>query len=165
MKDTLICPKCGEKILIYKNPLPTVDVILYNYKKEVLLIERKNPPFGFALPGGFVDVGETVEEAAKREIKEETGLDIEIDMVFGIYSSPHRDPRYHTITTVFIAKLPENQSPLAGDDAKKCTVFPLHNLPHMAFDHKEILEDFLNSFDMLEPNSVSPGKSIFLRNL
>lgn len=123
MKDVLKCPRCGESIEIYKNPLPTVDVIIYTLKKEVLLIKRKNPPYGYALPGGFVDVGESLEEAALREILEETGLKIEIDSVFGVYSSPDRDPRNHTITTVFVARMPDGQIPRAGDDAKEYGFF------------------------------------------
>ncbi|GAB6162546.1 ADP-ribose pyrophosphatase [Desulfothermus naphthae] len=162
MKDVIICPRCGKNIEVYKNPLPTVDVIIYTDNKEVLLIKRKNPPFGYALPGGFVDVGETLEEAALREIKEETGLEIEIESVFGVYSSPDRDPRNHTITTVFIARFPKGQTPRAGDDAKDLNFYPLNNLPKMAFDHKIILKDFFERFNMLKKNTVSKGKSLFL---
>ena len=162
MKDIIKCPICGGNIEIYKNPLPTVDVIIYTENKDVLLIKRKNPPFGYALPGGFVDVGETLEDAAIREIKEETGLNIEIESVFGVYSSPDRDPRNHTITTVFIARLPKGQSPIAGDDAKDLGFFSLDNLPEMAFDHEIILKDFYARFNILKKNTVSKGRSIFL---
>ncbi len=162
MKQTIKCPRCGEKIKVYKNPIPTVDVILYNEKKEVLLIKRKNPPYGWAIPGGFVDIGESLEKAAQREIQEEVGLRISVKMVFGVYSSPNRDPRQHTITTVFACKLPVDQTPVAGDDAKEFRLFPLNNLPKMAFDHREILTDFLDRFDHLKQNTTTPGRSIFI---
>lgn len=162
MKTKIICPHCHGNIEVYKNPLPTVDVILYNHNKEVLLIKRKNPPYGWAIPGGFVDVGETVEYAAKRELYEEVGLTVDLQGIFGVYSAPDRDPRQHTITTVFYAKLPTNKIPKAGDDAKECKLFPLTDLPIMAFDHKEILEDFLVRFDKLINNTVKEGRSVFI---
>jgi len=162
MKTIFKCPRCGEKIELYKNPIPTVDVIVYNDKWEVLLIERKNPPYGWAIPGGFVDVGETLEDAAKREILEEVGLKIELDMVFGVYSSPDRDPRQHTITTVFIARLPKAQRPEAGDDAKTFKFFSLNNLPKMAFYHEKILKDFQKRITSLKKNNITSGRSLFI---
>lgn len=123
-----------------RNPIPTVDIII-EYRKGVILIERKNPPLGWALPGGFVDYGETLEDAAIREAKEETGLDISLIRQFHTYSDPKRDPRHHTITTVYIA---EGRGQLkADDDAKKADVFAIETLPqNMAFDHRKILEDY-----------------------
>ncbi len=162
MKTQITCPHCNGIIEIYKNPLPTVDVILYNENKEVLLIKRKNPPYGWAIPGGFVDVGETVEQAARREIEEEVGLKIYLQGIFGVYSSPDRDPRHHTITTVFYAKLPSENPPQAGDDAAECKLFSLTKLPDMAFDHKNILQDFLARFDKLTSNFVKDGRSVFI---
>lgn len=124
----------------YKQPFVTVDIII-EYKDGIVLIKRKNPPEGWALPGGFVDYGESLESAAIREAKEETGLDIELIRQFHTYSAPDRDPRHHTITTVYIAK---GKGLLkSGDDAKKAAVFKKDNLPEViAFDHKDILNDY-----------------------
>lgn len=126
----------------YKNPVPTVDIII-EIDGGVVLIERKNPPHGWAIPGGFVDYGESLEEAAAREAKEETSLDIEIIRQFHTYSNPSRDPRLHTISTVFIAS--GKGTPIACDDAKGIGVFTRANLPRtIAFDHREILEDYFS---------------------
>lgn len=127
----------------YRNPLPTVDTIVEK-DKGIVLINRKNPPFGWALPGGFVNYGESLEEAARRETKEETNLDIKELRQFRAYSSPKRDPRCHTITTVFTAR---SQGKLkARDDAKKIKVFRREELPQdLAFDHWQILEDYFTS--------------------
>lgn len=123
-----------------RNPLPTVDLII-QYKKGVILIKRKNPPFGWALPGGFVDYGESIEAAAIREAREETGLDVELIRQFHTYSDPRRDPRHHTITTVFIARACGRAS--AGDDASALAVFRKDSLPdEIAFDHRDILKDY-----------------------
>jgi len=123
-----------------KYPLPTVDIII-EYKDGIVLIERENPPFGWALPGGFVEYHETLEAAAVREAKEETGLDIDALKQFHTYSAPDRDPRHHTIATVFIARGKGNLC--ASTDAKNATVFQKENLPEsFAFDHKKIIEDF-----------------------
>lgn len=124
----------------YKHPFVTVDVII-EYEGGIVLIKRKNPPEGWALPGGFVDYGETLEGAAVREAKEETGLDIELIRQFHTYSEPDRDPRHHTITTVFIAK---GKGLLrSGDDAKEANVFWKDTLPErIAFDHRRILNDY-----------------------
>ncbi len=126
----------------YKNPLPTVDIII-ELKDKIVLIYRKNPPYGWALPGGFVDYGETLEFAAIREAKEETNLDIEISYLLGCYSDPERDPRFHTITTVFVAK--GKGEPKAKDDAKIVRLFDLKEIPweELAFDHAKILKDYL----------------------
>ena len=128
----------------YKNPLPAVDLIIEIEGQGVVLIERLNPPPGWALPGGFVDYGESLEQAAVREAKEETCLDVELLGQLHTYSDPDRDPRMHCISTVFVARA--TGTPKAEDDAKACAVYPIDQLPEsMAFDHREILEDYLNS--------------------
>lgn len=127
-----------------RTPLLTVDIII-RYQGGIVLIERKNPPPGWALPGGFVDVGESLEEAAIREAKEETSLDITLVGQFHAYSKPNRDPRFHTATMVFIA---DGTGTLKGrDDARKAEVFTENSLPsHIAFDHKEIIRDYFSSY-------------------
>jgi 8-oxo-dGTP diphosphatase len=106
-----------------------------------VLIDRKNPPYGWALPGGFVDYGESLEASAVREAKEETSLDIRLVEQFHSYSDPDRDPRHHTVTTVFIAKA--NGTPKSADDAKNIGVFNPKNLPTpIAFDHVKIIRDY-----------------------
>ena len=127
-------------------PFLTVDGIIKIFNPNfsgIVLIKRKNPPLGFALPGGFVDYGERVEEALKREMKEETNLDVKIEKLQGIYSDPNRDPRLHTSSTVFVCQA--NELPKAGDDAKEAFVFKLEEIPwdKLVFDHKKILEDFI----------------------
>ncbi len=126
----------------YRNPVPTVDVIIELAGKGIVLVERKNPPFGWALPGGFVNYGESLEEAAVREAGEETGLQVELLRQFHTYSHPKRDPRLHTITTVYIGRA--QGEPKASDDAKGVGIFPKDSLPSkMAFDHRKILGDYL----------------------
>lgn len=123
-----------------RNPVPTVDIII-EHGGGIVLIKRKNPPPGWALPGGFVDYGESLEAAAAREAKEETGLDIELQRQFHTYSEPGRDPRMHTITTVYLAKA--DGTLRSGDDAKAADVFTGQTLPpDIAFDHRSILEDY-----------------------
>ncbi len=128
----------------YRNPVPTVDIIISireNNESRIVLIKRKNPPFGWALPGGFVDYGESIENAAVREAKEETGLDVRLIRQFHAYSDPSRDPRQHTISIVFIAEA--DGVPVGMDDAAEAELFDLDNLPSpMAFDHGEILKDY-----------------------
>ena len=127
----------------YRNPFPTVDIII-EVESGIVLIERKNPPHGWAIPGGFVDYGETVEAAAVREAKEETGLDVELTVLLGVYSDPSRDPRHHTISTVFVASA--TGQPVADDDAADAGVFTEDTLPDdIAFDHREILADYFNA--------------------
>lgn len=124
----------------HRNPLPTVDIII-ELKDGIVLIERKNPPYGWALPGGFVDYGESLESAAVREAKEEISLDVEIKGQFHSYSDPARDERFHTVTTVFIASA--EGIPKAADDAKHTGVFTKDNLPKpLAFDHGKIISDY-----------------------
>jgi len=125
-----------------RNPIPTVDIII-EYNGGIILIKRKNPPEGWALPGGFVGYGESLESAATREAKEETGLDIELLRQFHTYSDPKRDPRHHTITTVFIAK--SRGRAVAGDDAKEIGIFSKDNLPaQIAFDNRDILNNYFS---------------------
>ncbi|UCG79480.1 MAG: NUDIX hydrolase [Nitrospirota bacterium] len=125
-----------------RNPYPTADVIIQNRKRQILLINRKYPPYGWALPGGFVDYGESLEDAAVREAKEETGLDIKVTRQFHTYSSPDRDERFHTITTVFIAVA--DGEPHAADDASDAAFHDIDDLPdNMAFDHRDIIDDFI----------------------
>jgi len=127
---------------IRPNPVPTVDVIVER-EGGVVLIKRKNPPYGWALPGGFVEYRESLEEAARREIKEETNLQVKELRQFHTYSDPARDPRFHTITTVFIGK--GEGEPKPADDAQELKILKRNTLPSsMAFDHKQILEDYFN---------------------
>lgn len=140
MTAYLTCPECRTKIKKYRNPLPTVDIII-KVENRIVLIERKNEPKGWALPGGFVDHGESLEQAAVREAKEETGLSLNNLRQFHAYSDPTRDPRHHTITQVFIAD--GTGSINAGDDAKRAQCFPLNALPdEICFDHARIIEDY-----------------------
>jgi len=124
----------------YKNPAPTVDIII-ELDGGVVLIERKNEPFGWALPGGFVDYGESLEEAAVREAGEETSLRVRLKCQMHAYSDPSRDPRRHTLSVVFVA---EAQGALqARDDAKNAGVFTEATLPEpLVFDHERILSDY-----------------------
>ncbi|MDL1971158.1 MAG: NUDIX hydrolase [Candidatus Desulfofervidaceae bacterium] len=123
--------------------MPTVDIII-EVEGGIILIKRKNPPYGWAIPGGFVDYGESLEEAAVREAKEETGLDIELIRQLHTYSDPGRDPRQHTITTVYIARA--KGEPQAGDDAAEIGIFSQESLPTpIAFDHAKILADYFAS--------------------
>ncbi|MFH7320288.1 NUDIX domain-containing protein [Desulfurivibrio sp. D14AmB] len=133
------CPRCGERIESRRNPVPTVDIII-EAGTGIVLIERRNPPPGWALPGGFVDYGESLEAAAIREAREETGLKVELIGQFHTYSDPARDTRLHTISTVFIARA--QGEPQAGDDAAAAAIFTADNLPPLAFDHAKILADY-----------------------
>ncbi len=133
------CPHCQTSLELHRNPVPTVDVII-EIDEKIVLIERKNPPFGWALPGGFVDYGESYEKAALREAKEETGLEVTDLKQFHTYSDPGRDPRQHTASTVFIGKA--TGTPQAGDDAGKAELFDEHSLPELVFDHARILSDY-----------------------
>jgi len=131
-----------------KTPYLTTDGIIELYKEDtfkgIVLIERKNEPKGLALPGGFVDIGESVEDALIREMQEEINLDVEIVKLLGIYSDPKRDPRFHTASAVFIAKA--QGEPCAGDDAKEARLYALEEIPMdlLVFDHSQILKDYLS---------------------
>ena len=180
MKDELLCPNCGKVVEKYRNPFPTVDIIIetgsrysdgneessdilgdsvsemdslnrkitssletvkHKNKCGIVLIKRKNPPFGWALPGGFVDYGECLESAAKREAEEETSMKVELLYQLGTYSDPSRDPRHHTISVVFVGRA--TGTPKAADDAVEVGIFDRLSLPdHLAFDHGEILRDY-----------------------
>lgn len=126
----------------YRNPKPTVDAIIELPGDRIVLIRRKNPPLGWALPGGFVDEGESLGHACVREAKEETGLDVTLQEQLFTYSDPARDPRQHTISTVFHTTA--QGEPVGADDAAEARPFPLDALPQpLCFDHQEILSDFL----------------------
>lgn len=126
------------------HPLVAVDLIIEIAGRGIVLIERRNPPHGWALPGGFVDYGESLEQAAVREAKEETCLQVELLGQLHTYSDPARDPRRHCISTVFAARAAGE--PKAADDARNCALFPRDRLPEkLAFDHRKILEDYLKS--------------------
>jgi 8-oxo-dGTP diphosphatase len=123
----------------HSNPAPTVDVVISLPGDRVVLVRRRNPPRGWALPGGFVDQGEPLAVAAAREAREETGLEVELVEQFHAYSDPRRDPRRHTISTVFLARAAGE--PRGGDDAAEARAFPWTALPELVFDHAEILAD------------------------
>lgn len=129
----------------YRNPTPTVDIIIElrdRPHRPIVLIERLNPPLGWAIPGGFVDYGEAVETAARREAAEETGLQVELVEQFYVYSDPSRDPRQHTLSVVFLATAIGEAK--AGDDAKQLKVFEPWQIPtDLCFDHDRILQDYL----------------------
>jgi ADP-ribose pyrophosphatase YjhB (NUDIX family) len=138
----------------YRNPVPTVDIIIEvgggRKPRGIVLVERRNPPPGWALPGGFVDYGETLEAAAVREAREETSLEVELLGQFRAYSDPKRDPRLHTISTVFLARA--KGEPRAGDDAKAVAVVdPRDRGLRLAFDHRGILDDYLESRERRRP--------------
>lgn len=142
-KRTIPCPRCQFPIEVYRNPIPTVDIIIEIESNGIVLIRRKNPPYGWALPGGFLDYGESLEEAALREAKEETNLDVILLKQFHTYSNPNRDPRHHSISTVYIAKGKGELK--AKDDAAEIGVFTESNLPNeIVFDHRSILDDYFN---------------------
>ena len=136
-------------------PLLTVDaVILYNNKKDIVLIKRKNPPFknGYALPGGFVDVGETVEDACIREALEETNIKVKIIKLIGVFSDPKRDPRGHTVSVAFLCEpRTKKEKPKAQDDAAALEIVPISKLTSLklSFDHMEIIKSsrILNKLD------------------
>ncbi|WP_421659194.1 NUDIX domain-containing protein [Leptothermofonsia sp. ETS-13] len=132
--------------MTYRNPVPTVDIIIElidRPNRPIVLIERLNPPYGWAIPGGFVDYGETIETTARREAQEETGLKVNLVEQFHVYSDPNRDPRQHTIGIVFLANA--HGEPQAGDDARHLGVFEVTAIPaNLCFDHNKILQDYLN---------------------
>lgn len=130
--------------MTYRNPVPTVDIIIAMIDRPhrpIILIERRNEPFGWAIPGGFVDYGESVEAAARREAQEEVGLQVKLIEQFQVYSDPSRDPRKHTLSVVFLAEAAGE--PQAADDAKNLGVFESWQTPvELCFDHDQILRDY-----------------------
>lgn len=128
-----------------QTPNLAADIIIElidHAERPIVLIERKYSPFGWAIPGGFVDIGEAVEHAAVREAREETSLDVTLTALLGCYSSPERDPRGHTVSLVYVATA--RGQPVAQDDAKNLQIFPLGKFPErLAFDHAQILRDYL----------------------
>lgn len=123
-----------------KHPIPTVDLII-RVGGGIVLVRRRFPPLGWALPGGFVDAGESLETAAEREALEETGLAVRLGRQFHTYSDPARDPRRHTLSTVFLADA--EGEPRGGDDAAEARIFPPGELPPLVFDHARIIADYL----------------------
>jgi 8-oxo-dGTP diphosphatase len=144
-------------------PAVSVDVVielLDHPGRRVVLIERANAPFGWALPGGFVDVGETFEAAARREMREETGLVVRLTALLGCYSAPSRDPRGHTVSVVFVGEA--NGDPVGGDDAARARAFDPEAPPALAFDHGEILADYVALRGALPSGAVEhrPGATL-----
>ncbi|MGD0275565.1 MAG: NUDIX hydrolase [Syntrophales bacterium] len=156
MKAKRKCDQCGHETESYLNPVPTMDIIIELEGGGIVLIKRKNPPFGWALPGGYVDYGESLEEAAVREAMEETGLRVTLLRQLHTYSKPDRDPRGHTISTVFIAYAAGQ--PAASDDAAEIGLFTRSTLPHpLAFDHEAILADYFRQVHEKNPANPNPS--------
>ncbi len=130
--------------MTYRNPAPTVDIIIElvdRPHRPIVLIERRNQPLGWSIPGGFIDYGESAEMAARREAEEETGLQVELVEQFHVYSDPNRDPRQHTLSIVLLATA--MGEPKAGDDAKGLGIFESWRIPpELCFDHNQILQDY-----------------------
>ena len=142
-EDIQKCPHCGKTVKVFRNPVPTVDIIIA-IDEQIVLIERRNPPLGWALPGGFVDYGESLEDAARREAEEETGLLLTDLRQFGAYSDPGRDPRQHTISLVFTAR--SEGKPKGGDDALDARLIPLYQLPApLCYDNAQIIAAYRKS--------------------
>ena len=131
-----------------KTPLLAADAVIL-FQDGIVLIRRNNPPYQgcYALPGGFVEIGETVEEAAIREAREETGLDINLLGLVGVYSDPARDPRGHVGSVAFLARASGRLQ--SGSDARSAQVFPREELPRLAFDHEQIISDALHLEEVL----------------
>jgi 8-oxo-dGTP diphosphatase len=144
-------------------PLVAVDVVIEladRPARPIVLIERRNPPYGWALPGGFVDVGESLEHAAVREAKEETSLAVRLKALLGCYSDPARDPRGHTVSPVYVAEA--SGEPVAADDARSLAIFDIGHLPSvLAFDHARILEDYRRWRATGEPAPVAAVGGFF----
>ena len=136
--------------MAYKIPSLTVDIFIFNENREFILIKRKNDPYKdcWALPGGFVDYGETTEHAAVREAKEETSIDVELIKLFNVYSEPDRDPRRHTVSVFYLAHGDMNDAK-ADDDAKDIGIYSFDDLDNLnlAFDHRMILNEVKEYFE------------------
>ena len=145
MKKQIKCPNCGTVLETYVNPKPTVDIII-RYQGKIVLIERGELPYGLALPGGYVEYGESLEEAALREAWEETGLKLENLQQFRAYSDPNRDKRQHNISLVFHAD--GAGEPQAGSDAKSLVLLPPSEIGkrQFTFDHYKILSEYLAEY-------------------
>jgi 8-oxo-dGTP diphosphatase len=146
MRGETTCPKCGFVFKGQNGPFLTVDVLIAHPGMGIVLVERRFEPLGWALPGGFVEPGESVEAAALREGLEETGLVLQLRELLGVYSDPRRDPRMHTVSAVFIARTKTPEAIKGGDDAARARFFPLSALPETAFDHMKIIGDFHRRF-------------------
>ncbi|MBQ7608965.1 MAG: NUDIX hydrolase [Desulfovibrionaceae bacterium] len=152
MQKTRTCPHCGQALSLYANPYPTADVIIYEPALGIVIIKRANPPVGYAFPGGFIEEGEFAEEAARREMLEETGLDVTLKGLLGLYSDPSRDPRFHTLTAVYVGTPKDVGALKAGDDAAGAAFYPLDALPQpLVFDHARIIQDFCEYLEGKRP--------------
>jgi len=141
----------------YRNPLVSVDIII-EINDKIVLIQRVNPPYGWALPGGFVNYGESLESSAIREAKEETSLEVTLQEQFHTYSDPDRDPRHHTVTTVFIGK--GTGTPKPADDAKRVGLFTRDRLPEpIVFDHRNIIGDYFRYREGASKNAIFSSES------
>ena len=138
----IACPACGHALTVFSNPAPTVDIVIYHPGKGLVLVRRGVEPFGWALPGGFIDYGEMAEHAALREALEETSLRVRLEGLLGVYSNPERDPRSHTMSTVYVAEALNPETLRGGDDASEAVFFSLESLPPLVFDHTAIVADF-----------------------
>ncbi|MDO4839510.1 MAG: NUDIX hydrolase [Desulfovibrionaceae bacterium] len=148
MLKNLICPSCHGKVPVFANPVPTADILIHHPDHGIVIITRKNIPLGYALPGGFVDEGEWLEDAALRETMEETSLTVRLEGILGVYSRPDRDLRLHTLTTVFVALAIDPKNLKAADDAQACAWFEPEAFPSpMCFDHGVMLQDYLSYID------------------
>jgi len=130
----------------HRNPKPTVDVVILHPDDRIVLVERENPPAGWALPGGFVDEGEELGAACRREAREETGLDVELLSQLFTYSDPNRDKRKHTVSTVYACRAPAGAQPHGADDALEARWFAEGEIPwgELCFDHGQILRDYFH---------------------
>ena len=143
MNKPLSCPNCHAIIRKYSNPFPTADVVIYDPELGIALVERGKEPFGLALPGGFIEEGESAEQAAIREMKEETSLDVDLLGILGVYSNPDRDPRFHTLTITYVGKARDVSRLRAGDDAAQALFYKLDALPSpLCFDHDFAVRHF-----------------------
>ncbi len=153
----VVCPNCGHVLDRLPYPPPTVDAILEVEPGKILLVRRRFPPLGWALPGGFVESGESLEDACSREVAEETGIAISDPVQMHSYSDPKRDPRGPTVTTVFVARA--SGVPRAGDDAAAIGIFALDQLPDpLCFDHAAIIEDFRRARYGIGPAGKGPAR-------